>query len=118
PHPVARHTMPPRPPTIEKGPPPTAAVAHHQHRVFAHIRREEIARLRDLALVAQKKPAARKNPVQFLFVNLPFDENAATDQTAIGIDETGYIRIHETPPQAVTATPAQLSAATSCAQRR
>jgi hypothetical protein len=41
-------------------------LAHHQHRVFAHIGVEEIARLGDLAFMRQKQPGAGKHALQFL----------------------------------------------------
>src|SRR5271156_4046679 len=50
-------------------------IAHHQNRVLAHIGGEEIARLRDLALVAQIEPAAGEDPLQLLLVNPALDED-------------------------------------------
>src|SRR6266567_7760000 len=79
---------------VEKGVDLARAVAHHQHRVLAHISREEVARLRDLALVAQKEPAACENPLLLFFVDPPLDKDAAADQTSIGIDKTTDIRSH------------------------
>jgi len=48
----------PMPAHIEKGVHLPLAIAHHQDRVLAHRRAEEVPRLGDLALVAQEEPAA------------------------------------------------------------
>ena len=64
---------------IEKRMHGAGTVAHDKHRVLAHIGREEIAGLGDLALMAQKEPAARKDALQLLLVDLPLDENAPAD---------------------------------------
>jgi hypothetical protein len=69
-------------------------VTHHQNRVFAHIGGEEIAGLRDLAVVAQKQPATGENAFQFLLINIGLDKDAAADQSALSVDETGDIRCH------------------------
>src|SRR5438105_2605604 len=81
---------------VEEGVDLARAVAHHQHRVLTHIGRKEVTRLRDLALVAQKEPAARENPLLLLFVDLRLNKDAAADQTAIGIDQTTDIGSHVT----------------------
>ena len=73
-----------------------SAVTQDQDRVFAHIGSEEIAGLRDLAVVAQKQPAARENALQLLLVDVRLDENAAADKTILVIDQSVYI--HWTPP--------------------
>jgi hypothetical protein len=52
--------------------------------------------------VAQKEPAARENPLLLLFVDLGLNENAATDQTAIGIDQICDIPM--CPPQFIVIT--------------
>jgi hypothetical protein len=72
---------------VEEGVHRPAAVAHHQHRVFAHRGGDEVARLRDLAFMAQEKPAARENPLQLLFVDLRLDKDAAADEAARHIDQ-------------------------------
>ncbi len=46
--------------------------------------------------MAQEEPAAGKDPFQLLLVDLGLDEDAAADQSAIGVDETGDIRCHIT----------------------
>src|SRR5262249_12955689 len=72
----------------------SAAVAHHQNRVFTHIGGEEIARLRNLALVAQIEPAAREDPLQLLLVDPALDKDAATDQTLFSIDQSERVGCH------------------------
>ena len=53
--------------------------ARHQHRVFTHVGGEEVARLRDLGLMAQVKPAAGENLLQLLLVDVLFDEDAPAE---------------------------------------
>ena len=81
---------------IEKGVHLAASVAHHQHRVLAHVGGQEIARARDLAVVAQKQPASGEDLAQLLLVNLRFDKDAPADQPALGIDETSEFHCHQT----------------------
>src|SRR6516225_4893275 len=64
---------------IEEGADLARGVAHHQNRVFAHIAGQEIAGLRDLAVMAQKEPAAGEDALQLLLINLRLDEDAAAD---------------------------------------
>src|SRR5271156_1919752 len=71
------------PADIEKRVDLAGTVAYHQNRVLAHIGREEIARLGDLALVAQEKPAAGKNPLLFLLVDLRLDKDAAAKEAVV-----------------------------------
>ncbi len=71
-----------------------SGIAHHQHRIFAHVCGEEIAGLRDLAVMAQKEPAARKDPLQLLLINLRFDEDAAADMPGAEIDQPVRIGLH------------------------
>src|ERR1700722_19087480 len=73
-------------------------VAHHQHRVLAHIGRQEISWSRELAVVTQIKPAAREDLLQFLLVNLRLDENPPADVPAGGIDEFTDIGSHRMSP--------------------
>ena len=104
---------------IQKGVYLALAVAHHQDGVLAHIGGEEVARLWYLALVAQKQPATREDALQLLLVDLRLDEDAAANQPALGIDQTGDVYPHWTlPMQRQFVTSAQLSASMSRAQRR
>src|SRR5215813_4944774 len=73
---------------VEKGVYLPLAVTHYEDRVFTHIGAEEVARLGYLTLVAQKQPATGEDLLQFLLVDLPLDEDAPADQSAVGIDET------------------------------
>ena len=94
-------------------------VAHHQHRVFAHIGGEEIAGRGDLAVMAQKQPAAGEDLLQFLLVDLRLDEDAAADQAAFAVDEPGAVICHRRLP--VMPRPPgrfQSSPSISSAQRR
>src|SRR5258708_6719004 len=79
---------------IEEGADLAGGVSHHQHRVLAHIGRKEVTRLRNLALVAQKEPAARENPLLLLFVDLRLDEDATADEPFVGIYQPIYIPGH------------------------
>jgi hypothetical protein len=73
-------------------------VAHHQNRVFAHVSGEEIAGSRDLALMTQKEPAAGEYPLQLLLINIRLDEDAATDEAVLGIDQPERIGFHRLSP--------------------
>jgi hypothetical protein len=73
------------------------AVAHHQHRVFAHIGGEEVARLGELALMAKKEPTAGEYSFQLLLVNLGLDKDPAADKSGSGIDQTSDIHPHSLP---------------------
>src|SRR5215469_1174358 len=73
------------PADIQKGMHLARRVAHDENWVFTHVSGEEIARPRDLALMAQKEPAAGEDPLQFLLIDLGLDEDAATDQALLGI---------------------------------
>ena len=83
------------PADIEKGAHDAVAAAHDQHRVLAHPGREKVARPRDLALVAQEQPAAGKDLLQFLFIDLLLDEDAAADEAAVGVDQRVHVRRHQ-----------------------
>src|SRR5260221_5975501 len=74
------------------------AAADDQNRVFAHIGGQEIARLRNLAVVTQIQPAAREDLLQLLFVDLGLDEDTAADQATIAVDKPCQIRMHWSPP--------------------
>ena len=79
---------------IEKGAHPAGTVAHHQHRVLAHIGRQEIARLRDLAFVAQEQPAAGEDLLQLLLVDLRLDKDAPADEPPFAINKTTKLCFH------------------------
>src|SRR6201988_2037628 len=80
---------------VEERPHLACCVAHHQNRVFAHVSGEEIARMGDLALMAQKEPAAGENPLQLLLVDLGLNKKAPPDQSAIGVDQMSNIYFHQ-----------------------
>src|SRR4029450_624524 len=93
----------PIPANLEKGVDCALAVPHHQDRVLAHRRAEEVPRLGDLAFMAQKQPAAGKDLRQLLLIDLWLDKDAPADQAALGIHQTPCVRHHTTPPYAVLA---------------
>src|ERR1700732_4184436 len=73
-------------------------VPDDQNRVLAHVSGEEVARQRDLAFMAQEEPAAGEDPLQLLLVELRLDEDAATDQTLLGVDQPQHIGFHRLAP--------------------
>ena len=81
---------------VQEGVDLALGVAYDQDRVLTHVGAEEVPRLRDLAFVAEEQPAARKDPLQLLFVDLPLDEDASADQSVIGIDEITDVCHHGT----------------------
>src|SRR6516164_1195082 len=86
------------PADIQKGVHLARRVAHDENRVFTHVSGEEIARPRDLALMAQKEPGAGEDPLQFLLIDLGLDEDAATDQALLGIYQPERIGFHRLSP--------------------
>src|SRR5262249_62165156 len=90
----------------------TGGVAHWEwrdHTLLTHGGAKKVARLGDLAVVAQKQPAAGEDPFQLLLVDLRFNEDASTDQAMLGIHQTLCVRHHGTPPYAVLGCSAELS---------
>ena len=55
---------------------------------------QEIARLGNLALVAEEQPGAGEDVPLFLLVDLRLDKDAAADQAALGIDPSLDIGHH------------------------
>ena len=74
---------------VEEGVDLAGAVAHHQHRVLAHVGGEEVAGVGDLCLVAEEEPAAGENLLQFLMVDGILAEYAGADQAPVNIDQRG-----------------------------
>src|SRR5262249_7258675 len=103
---------------VEEGVDAALTVAYHQDRVLAHIRAEEVTRLGDLALMAQKQPAAGKDLRQLLLVDLWLDKDASTDQAALCIHQTPCVRNHATPPYAVLGCSAELEVHSGSRQPR
>src|SRR5439155_24115138 len=83
----AAKAIAPMPAHIEKSAHDSVGAAYHEHRVFAHIGREEIAGLRDLAVMAQIEPAAREDALQLLLIDLRLDKDAPADVPAGEIDQ-------------------------------
>ncbi len=70
-------------------------VAHHKHWVFGHPGGEKVARQRDLAVMAEEEPAARKDPRQLLIIDLRLDKDAAAEKSVRDIDQRA---VHDRPP--------------------
>src|ERR1700719_2700203 len=83
---------------IQKGVHLACRVAHDQNRVFAHVSGEKVSRPRDLAVMAQKEPAAGKDAFQLLLINIRLDEDAAADQAVFSIDQSEIIGFHRLSP--------------------
>ena len=66
-------------------------VAAHDDRLLAHPRDDEIAGVRDLALMPDEQPGAGEDPLQLLGVDLLVDEDLAADLAGSEIDEPGAI---------------------------
>jgi len=71
------------PANVQKGAYLALGIAHHQHRIFAHISCEEVARPRDLALVAQKQPTPGEYPLQLLLVDLRLYKDPAANKSPV-----------------------------------
>jgi hypothetical protein len=67
------------------------AVTAEDDRFLAHRRDEEIAGVRDLALVPDKQPGAGEDAFQFHLINLVVYEDLAADLPRYQIDEPGTI---------------------------
>jgi hypothetical protein len=83
--------IPPMAAHIEKGIYPPMAIPNHYYRILAHVGGEEVSRLGDLGLMAEKQPAASKNLLQFLLVDVVLDVDASADQTLVSIYQVLYI---------------------------
>src|SRR5438105_332692 len=83
----AAKAIAPMPAHIEKSSHDSVGATYHEHRVFAHIGREEIAGLRDLAIMAQIEPAAREDALQLLLIDLRLDKDPPADMPAGEIDQ-------------------------------
>src|SRR5262249_23260643 len=79
---------------VEEGVDLAVRVAHDQDRGLPHVGREEVARLRDLALVAEGEPAASEEPLELLPGDLSLDEDATADHSVLGIDEISDVSDH------------------------
>src|ERR1051325_5049719 len=86
---------------IEKDMDLPGAVAAQQDRLFAHARDKKIARIGDLALMADKQPGAGKNLFLLLGVDLLVDKDLAADPAGVQIDHPRAISGHLIPPVTV-----------------
>src|SRR6516165_3150634 len=83
---------------VEKGVHVPLGVAHHEDWVLAHVGTQEVARLGDLALMAEKEPAASKDLLELLGVDVGLNEDASADQAALDIHQPLDVRHHAPPP--------------------
>src|SRR5262245_60082016 len=72
---------------VEEHADPSRAVAAQDDRLLAHRRRQVVARLGDLALVADEEPGAGEDPLELLPVDLLAHEDLAADDPALDVDE-------------------------------
>src|SRR6185503_3405657 len=84
---VAAHLHAAVPARVEEDVQPAAAVAAQDHRLLAHRGHEEVAGLRDLALVADHQPRAGEHLLLLLPVELLADEDLAADHARIDVDQ-------------------------------
>jgi hypothetical protein len=77
---------------VEEGVQLAFSVPGNQYRVFTHIVGYEIVRFTYLGLVPQEEPAAAKNLLQFLLVNILIGKNFAIYKALLKIYE------HTSPP--------------------
>src|SRR4029453_18203848 len=84
---VAAHLHAPVPAGIQKHANPSGAVAAEDDRLLAHARREKVARLRNLALVADEEPGAREHALLLLTIDLIAHEDLAADDAALDVDQ-------------------------------
>src|SRR5438094_70210 len=66
-------------------------VAAQQNRFLTHARDEEIAGVRDLALMADKQPGAGEDALLLLGVDRVVDEDLAADPPGLEIDQPGAV---------------------------
>src|SRR5947209_6747921 len=64
---------------IQQHPDLARSIAHHDDRLAAHLRQEEIARLGDLAGVPDEEPGALENPRKLVLENTLVAEDLALD---------------------------------------
>ena len=66
-------------------------LADHDHRIFSHVGRDEIAGLGNLRLVTEEQPAAREDALELELVDRRVGVDARVDRPVDGIDETGKL---------------------------
>jgi hypothetical protein len=67
------------------------STAAQQYRIFSHVRGEEIVRMRNLAVMAQVEPTARKDSLQLLLVDLLGGKDLTVEQALRGIDQSLHL---------------------------
>ena len=76
---------------VEEGVDLALPVAHHQHRVFAHVGGEEVAGVENLGFVAEEEPAAGEDIFQLFLVDVVFAEDAGADQAPVGVNQLVHV---------------------------
>src|SRR5689334_6522779 len=77
------------------------ALSNHQNIVFAHVGRQKVPWLPDLALMRHEKPASSKNRFEFALINRGVRENSPINPPILRVDETrqagdkSRLRIHD-----------------------
>ena len=66
-------------------------VADQNHRFLTHPRAEEIARIGDLAFMADKQPGAGENRLKLLAIDFLADESAAIQNAFVQICHAGGV---------------------------
>jgi hypothetical protein len=72
----------------------SGGVAHHQNRVLAHPGGQEIAGLRNLAVVTKEQPAASEDLPQLGLIDFRLNEDPPADDSGFGIDERAHAGCH------------------------
>src|SRR3954447_9898483 len=90
---VAAHLHASMPARIEEHMDCISAVAAQDRRFLAHARNDVIARVRNLALVADEQPGTSENLLLLLGVDLVVDKDLATDLPRCEVNETGAITL-------------------------
>ena len=88
---IAAHLHAAMPAGIQEHMDLAGTVAAQDHRLLAHRRDEEVAGVRDLALVPDKEPSAGEDPFQLFLVDLVVDKDLAADLPRRHVDEARAI---------------------------
>ena len=67
----------------------TVRLPYDEHRIFGHVGRDVIARIRELTLVSEKQLRPREDAFEFEFVDVGIGVDAGIDEAALGVDECG-----------------------------
>ena len=67
------------------------SVTVENYRFFRHAAQDVVTRLRNLAFMANKKPRMRKDPLQFVLVDLLTSKNIPANSTLFEINQTALL---------------------------